>query len=96
MIGTCAACDEPFNSFCNRPGRRYCSKKCQRWAKSRRVKERQALGLRLVSWLLRRHPEWLATFIVSMAEDKRTRPKGPKALPPIPAPKMITHNRAAQ
>jgi hypothetical protein len=95
MIGTCAACDERFVSFCNRPGRRYCSKRCQKWAKSRRVKERQALGLQIVSWLLRRRPDLLAGFIAAIAEDKRARPKGPKALPAIPRPRVVSRELAA-
>jgi hypothetical protein len=88
MIGTCAACDERFVSFCNRPGRRYCSKHCQKWAKSRRVKERAALGVQIVSYLLRRRPDLLAGFIAAIAEDKRTRSKAPKALPSIPRPRL--------
>jgi hypothetical protein len=91
MIGRCAACDERFVSFCNRPDRRYCSKKCQCWAKMQRTRERETLGLRLVSWLLRTHPDWLASFIVEMAKDKKTRSRGPAALPSIPQPKLVAH-----
>jgi hypothetical protein len=95
MIGACAACDERFVSFCNRPEQRYCSKRCQKWAKSRRVKERQALGIQIVSWLLRRRPNLLAGFIAAIAEDKKTRPKGPKALPAIPRPRVVSRELAA-
>jgi hypothetical protein len=73
MIGICAACDERF----------------EKWAKSRRVKERAALGVQIVSYLLRKRPDLLAGFIAAIAEDKRTRPKGPKALPSIPRPRKV-------
>ena len=53
------------------------------------MKERAALGVQIVSYLLRKRPDLLAGFIVAIAEDKQTRPKGPKALPSIPRPRKV-------